>query len=713
MKSISIPRCIKPSGFGASVQTELHGFSDASSEAIGFIIYIKLVNVEGNVAVSFLHANSKVAPQCANTIPRLELCGALELARAMAKVRSELMREISNTYLYTDSKIVLGYINNPTKRFSRYVSYRVAEITSLAPSSMWHFITGEENMGDIASRPQTIRSLLHTNWFKGPPFLHDVSYHPTPVEDTLDVELPEVKSLKTITDNSDVSNVLTDSICRKEISWMKACRITANVLKFIHLLRKCCDTSCPICKLDVKTASKYLIKEAQRSVFSDELCTLSSSETVSSTSKLLPLSPYLDEDAVIRVGGRLKNSNFPGDIKHPILLPNNHIVTTMIVRFYHSSVRHQGRYITAGSVRQAGFHIFKGPATIKKMINNCVVCRKMRGSSRHQRMADLPPSRLEESPPFTHVGLDLFGPYLVHDGISTRRTKASKKVWVLLVTCLVSRAIHVEVLPYLDTHSLQLGLRRFYSVRGTCKTIKSDRGSNLVGAINQLIDYNMIKTDAEKHGIVWELIPPGASSWGGVWERKVGSIKRVLDGTFLLQGKQNLSRDEFITYVQECASVVNNTPLWDTSSSPDDPAPLSPANLLTLRDEPNPSPLDSYSPNDLLSYGKLRWKRVMYLSEQFWMRWRQHYLHSLQHRKKWHEENKGIEVGDVVLVRGPAKRNKWPVGRIVEVIKGREGLVRSVRIKLPDSIGKSNRILERCVRDTVLLVSSKYKPETY
>ena len=112
----------------------------------------------------------------------------------------------------------------------------------------------------------------------------------------------------------------------------------------------------------------------------------------------------------------------------------------MIISNWHLKVKQLGRHLTLGQIRQDVYHVNKGSSVIKRYINECVTCRKNRGAFQQQIMAPLPADRLEEVPPFTNVGVDLFGPYLVHDGQSTRRTKCTKKVWGLLITCLVSRA---------------------------------------------------------------------------------------------------------------------------------------------------------------------------------------------------------------------------------------------------------------------------------
>ena len=159
-----------------------------------------------------------------------------------------------------------------------------------------------------------------------------------------------------------------------------------------------------------------------------------------------------------------------------------------------------------------------------------------------------------------------------------------------------------------------------------------------------------ISKELEDRSIRWEMNPPHASHFGGAWERKIGSIRRILEGSIALMGPRRLSFDEFSTFLAEASQILNNTPLWGISADPNDPTPLTPAMLLTLRDQPNPPPLETFSERDLIAYGSRRNRRVQYLSDQFWIRWRKEFLHSLTKRHKWRMKERCISIGDIVLV---------------------------------------------------------------
>lgn len=360
-----------------------------------------------------------------------------------------------------------------------------------------------------------------------------------------------------------------------------------------------------------------------------------------------------------------------------------------------------------GAIQQGGFHVHLGKRVIKNVLSKCVLCRRFRAPLQTQLMADLPADRVEECPPFSNVGIDTFGPYIVHGGTSTRGSRA-KKVWVLLCTCLVSRAVHLETMNSLDITSFRLALRRLIAVRGQIKHLRSDKGTNFVGARNQMLaelSIEDIKKTVEGCGCTWVTNPPAASHRGGVWERKVGAVKAILRTTLMQLGPRHLSREELQTFLAEAASTVNSTPLYEVSADPNDPVAITPDMLLTLKTTPySPPVVESFSSKDILSYGRARWRRVMYLAQQFWTRWKSNYLMELQARKKWAFRGRDPKVGDVVLVKQPSPRNSWPIAVVAEVETSNDGLVRTVLVKLPSVKEKSLRTARRCVQDTVLLI---------
>ena len=702
--SISIPRCYHARGFQATV-FEIHVFADASCEAIGYIIFLRELDNIGNISVSFVFANSKVSPRSATSIPRLELCAATDACKSATYIISELKMPISKIVYYSDSLVVLGYLRNKEKRFSRYVTARVETIQRLSNVDQWTYVSSTENPADIASRAHDPSQLLETNWFEGPKFLRTSDADPSPVQiPSPDVLPEEMLSAKVLQTKKRVINPIISQLVTRTYSWKKILGTVTVLFLFMHKLRK---KSISYEEAN-QQAMKFIIKEVQSEAFPEVFKSASSGDTLPKDDKLASLAPFVDRDNIIRVGGRLQNSNLPYAEKHPILLPHDHAITSAIIRHFHDLKQHQGRHITAGGIREAGLHVLKQSKAVRSIINSCVMCKRFRGRLQVQQMAELPEGRLECTPPFTYTGLDVFGPYHIYHGPATRKTSTSRKTWVLLCTCMYSRAVHLETLSSLDTATLRLALRRFIALRGNVRHLISDHGSNFKGASNQMekaIDLDSLKKEITSENIVWDFIPPAASHAAGVWERKIGSIKNVFNAAIKQLGTRLLTRDEFETLLQEAGAIVNQTPLAEISSDPNDPLPVTPYALLTLRDEPVSSPLDSTN-KDLLSYGKARWRRVQYLADQFWSRWKADYISTLQTRTKWKKKTKNLKENDIVLIKQTSHRNAWPMGRVIKCNVSKDGLIRSVVLALRPLHDGVPRTFERSIHDLVLLVAA-------
>ena len=256
-----------------------------------------------------------------------------------------------------------------------------------------------------------------------------------------------------------------------------------------------------------------------------------------------------------------------------------------------------------------------------------------------------------------------------------------------------------------------LAFRRFTALRGPCYHLKSDQGSNFIGARNQAentIDEKVVRCDLESRGCKWELIPPRASHMAGIWERKIASVKKVLHTTLFLLKSRCPHRDEFITFLCEAAAIVNSTPLNDILSNPNEPFPVCPAMLLTLRTTP-PS-LGDYNETDLCAYGRKRWRRVQYIADQFWHLWKNEYILEQQSRRKWLTPKPNVDVGDVVLIKDISPRYDWPLAVVTKVCNSGDGLVRRVMLRLKrDSFGKP-QFRKRAIHDLVILLKANSAP---
>ena len=239
------------------------------------------------------------------------------------------------------------------------------------------------------------------------------------------------------------------------------------------------------------------------------------------TSNLIKLKPLLSND-ILRVGGHLERApTLSYEEKHPVILPKNHHLSLLILQHYHESSAHAGREQMLAQSREK-FWIIQGRNLAKKIIRNCFKCLRLNSRPLTQVMAPLPEMRQEPyNPPFTNAGVDFFGPLMIQRG------RGVAKRWGCLITCLTTHAVFLEVAPSLQTDDFILLLRQFINRRGPPKEIRSDRGTNFVGANRELrealneLDQKKIESEMMKRRIKWVFHPPAASHMSGVWERLI------------------------------------------------------------------------------------------------------------------------------------------------------------------------------------------------
>ncbi|VDH98411.1 Hypothetical predicted protein [Mytilus galloprovincialis] len=269
----------------------------------------------------------------------------------------------------------------------------------------------------------------------------------------------------------------------------------------------------------------------------------------------------------------------------PIIIPKKHHLAVLLTRHYHELTCNQGRHMTEGALRSGGFWVIGSKRLVSTITRQCVTCKKLRGQFKVQKMSDLPEDRLTPGPPFTFVGIDTFGPYqIIHR--KTRGSSINQKRWAILFTCLVSRAIHIEVIEEMSSASFINAYRRFIAIRGSVKLIRSDRRTNFVGAIQDLgitaefIEKGTVDIMLSQYGTIWKFNPPHASHFGGSWERMIGLSRRILD-CMLIREKNRLTHEILVTLMAEVSAIVNSRPLVSVSTDPDNPEVLSPSMLLT------------------------------------------------------------------------------------------------------------------------------------
>ena len=271
-------------------------------------------------------------------------------------------------------------------------------------------------------------------------------------------------------------------------------------------------------------------------------------------------------------------------------------------------------------MREDGFWVIGAHSAVRSHIDKCRTCRELRGKLGEQKMADLPSERVTPSPPFSYCGADMFGPFLVKEG------RKEVKRYGCIFTCMSCRAVHIEVTSKLDADALIQAVRRFIARRGQVRSIRTDNGTNFIGAESELkkaldeMDNDKIhRYLAAEEGcdwIVWERNPPEASHMGGVWERQIKSIRAILTA-LMKEHPVVLNVESLCTLMTETEAIINSQPLTvDTLTDPNSPIPLSPTQLLTFKSNVILPPPGKFERPDV--YLRKHRRRVQYLANEFW-----------------------------------------------------------------------------------------------
>lgn len=661
----------------------LHAFSDASTKAYGACIYLRSVDQDDNVTCSLLCSKGRVAPLKTLSIPRLELLGALILVRLASQVIEALNLKFDGITYWTDSTIVLSWIKLPPNRLCTFVANRIAEIQQSSRNATWHHIRSKDNPADLISRGLLPSELVVSDiWKHGPHFLQlPESSWPNSMFNV--TEIPELKS--------EHSLVATSEILAFPFGRFSSLPRLARVMTYCLRFAQNCKVSFDkrqhgqLTSSEIDNAITKLIMISQNETFSSEIRSLKTNSQIRS-SKIQSLSPFISDKNLVCVGGRIKNSPYDFEKKHPVLLDGKHHFSKLVALEEHSKLLHAGPQQMLFSIREK-YWITSGRNLCKSVVRNCIQC--FRNSPRYANpiMGDLPADRVSPSPPFAHTGVDFAGPFLLksHKGRGSKTSKA----YLCLFICFSSKAIHLELTTSLSTESFLMSLKRFVARRGKPFTMYSDNGKNFVGTnteIKEIVKFLTNSKDATtkfatKLGFTWKFIPSYSPHFGGLWESSVKSckfhIKRVA-------GNTPLTFEEFDTLLAQVESILNSRPLSPLSSDPSDLSPLTPGHFIIGRSLTTVPEADLTSePTNRLN----RYQHLQQMNQHFWKRWSQEYLGELQRRTKWQRHRSDLKLNSLVLLRNDnLPPLKWRLGRVTATFPGKDGIVRVAEVKTSTGI---------------------------
>ncbi|XP_046865285.1 uncharacterized protein LOC124459722 [Drosophila willistoni] len=338
-------------------------------------------------------------------------------------------------------------------------------------------------------------------------------------------------------------------------------------------------------------------------------------------------------------------------------------------------MKHQNVNATITEIRMK-FWITKARRVLQRVIWICGVCKLQRATPTPPLMGPLPEDCLMPGGwLFEYTGLDYFGPLLV----TGRR---QEKRWVALFTCLRTRAIHLELAHDLSTDSCILAMRNFMCRRAPVTKLRSDNGKNFFGAdreakrFTDIFEADKIQDELATRCVEWIFNCPLNPTEGGVWERMVQCVKRVLAHTVKeVAPKEHVLQSLLI----EAENIVNSRPLTHLPDTPTECQEL-------------PKPCET----------RKQWRMARLLRDRFWKRWDHEYLPTLVRREKSCARTQPISKDDVVYICDPATlRREWSKGILEEVYTGADGIPRRAAVRVADG-NRVHRVVRPVSRLAVL-----------
>lgn len=672
----SLPRCYTP-WLTTSDDVQLHIFADASELAFAAAAYWRVRRPDGEFDVAFVAGKTRCAPQKLLSVPRLELQAAVLAVRLGVTIRSAHELNVRTIY-WSDSRTVVCWIRSHHRRYKPFVAHRVAELLEDSSVEDWRWIPTGDNVADDATRPVWPSTFnAASRWLSGPAFLrHPVVDWPKEPNIAAEEELPEqVKPRFALHAAASAPLFSFD----RSSDYVRLLRTVARVMRFVNNARKPQSgrSNGELQPDELRAAEIVLCRQMQNDVYAEEIDDLRRDHSVAKRSSIYKLQPYLDDNGVIRLCGRIDAaSQLPVESRRPIILPNKHALTDLIVANAHVRMRHQNDEAVVCALRER-YWIVHARTAVRRLKRECQRCKIVAARPVAPQMGALPADRvLSAQRPFTYTGLDYFGPVYVTVG------RRREKRWVALFTCLSIRAVHLELAADLTTDACILCIRNFVNTRGVPVRIRSDNGTNFVGADRELracvdaFDQDALTRECSGRGIEWRFNCPSNPEAGGSWERLVRSVKRVLAVTIT----ETAPRVETMrSLLIEAANIVNSRPLTHLPVSHDEEEPITPNHFLLggTSSTQTPGPLD---PTAYCS--RKQWRILQDMKNRFWHRWTREYLPELTRRTKWHEAVRPLAVGELVVICDDAMpRNQWPRGRVIEVFTGKDGQVRTARVR--------------------------------
>ena len=676
MKNVSVPRCVIPEERKVGELPHLVGFADAGVAAVGYVIYVRHKIKEGEWAARILTSKAKTGGVRKLSIPRGELLAFQMLIIALRYLMMNLDMKFAKVTALTDSQIVFHQLKKPASGFDTFTGSRIDLIKTIMDEydiEACH-MQGDNNPADLCTKPTTAEKMAGDLWQKTG-FLHKPEEE-WPVYNSY--SLAKVNKVSTKCAEDDRTN-LEEVIEKNKFRCLnKVKRILARILLWRHKdkdLQERLELAEELLEIDaVKKTEKHRRKTfGQYKPFKDEV------------GRLFLLNRGTEEKAPRRM----------------LLLDGESLLGKLVMLSEHDKYHGYSSRFVAAKVREQ-YYIPQLTQRLTKISRDCYRCKLLHQQEMEQLMAPQKQIRLEIVPAFTHIMIDFAGPMWAYDEIKRR---VSRKIYLLIISCLNTRAINTVVARDMTTDTFMLALRQHIAVRGPPKTVYSDLGCNFVGGKRVLagvgedeIDVEALENMATNSGFVMKFGTASHHEGQGAVEKMVHLFKLALKRNEKGPNPK-MTYMEWVTVAAEMSALVNSRPLL---LEPGSGEALTPGEMLTLR--PVSRPLGPEVKEEALT------KRCA-LQREFIQRWYEKYFIAMKEKimgynNKWRNNNQSLRKDDVVLLLDrPSVHRPYTLARVSQAHPDRDGLVRKVELTYMGQKGHKKK-LTRHVNQIALLVQN-------
>ncbi len=657
---------------------QLHIFADASASAYAAVAYLKCEYTSTAPSSHLICARAHVAPVGKISVPRLELLAAELAVRVRDQVIRHLKVHIEKVFHWTDSTTVLCWLHNDKNRLQLFVHNKVKKIHHGSNLTEWHWTPTHKNPADIPSRGCSAEHLCNNQlWLHGPEFLHGLEDWPRlPLLLHTPAVLAEMKKEEQILLSVQQSQPELVLVWERFSSWKRLLLTIQKIMIWRDKTRQ--RLRLPTLGDTYLRAEQALLRQAQRDFHPPSLPTAHHFWTKMGFQRLIP---FQDERGLWRGEGRLRaHAHLPHDVREPLLLPRQHHVATLLLRYFHERIlQHSGGVNHLLARFHGRFWMPAARACAYTLLTQCIRCKRQRALPRRPPEGQLPHFRLPpldnkaDSVAFNVIAVDCAGPFRV------KRGRSYEAHYMLLITCCQIRAVRIEHLTDLSVDAFLLALTRSTARGVRPHTVLSDNGGNFDGA-NRLLRQLWLALPQEElerrqPQIKWKFNPPYASHYGGVFERLIKAAKEAL--YHVLPSTTNLNLEELVTAFAVVEGVLNSRPLAYTSIDGLDLSPITPNHFLYGTAS---EPFLMFDANASIAK---RWSTLQEMIRIFLRRFHQEVRPHLQLTHTHRGGGRDLKEGDVVVFFMPSANKMWPLARITRTFPGPDGRVRTVELLLP------------------------------